>query len=150
MHLRSKTFCRICLVEPKSNKHLMLLNIFKSAIRDIPLTQHLKDLLGMEISSKDIKPKTICGKCFIKVADLYEKKQNAADSKKTINYIVSKESKTANKKSFNNTKLKSTPIIDETKLLPVKNNTLNNLFYIYFVFLLFFFFLILYILTFLI
>uniref|UniRef100_A0A2S2P2R9 ZAD domain-containing protein n=1 Tax=Schizaphis graminum TaxID=13262 RepID=A0A2S2P2R9_SCHGA len=131
MHLHRKNFdfCRICLLEPKSNTHLTFVHILTSAIRDLPLKQHLKDLLGIEISSNDSKPKKICEKCFIKVADLYEMKRNAAESEKAINYIISKKFKTANKKSFNNTNLKST-LTDETKLLPVKKNITNNLFYI--------------------
>ncbi|XP_026816058.1 uncharacterized protein LOC113555734 [Rhopalosiphum maidis] len=129
MHLRGKNFdfCRICLVNSKSNKHLTFLNIFKSAIRDLPLKQHLKDLFGIEISSTDTKPKKICNECFIKVANFYEMKRKEADSEKTLNYNVSKESKTANKKSFNNMKLKSTPT-DETKLLPkYKEVTINQI-----------------------
>ncbi|XP_001946201.2 zinc finger protein 33A [Acyrthosiphon pisum] len=92
MHLHSENFdlCRLCLLEPESNRHVKFIHIFTPSNGEINMNQQLIDLLGIKVEKDDIKPKMICEKCHSLLVDFIELKKKAAESQIVINYIATK------------------------------------------------------------
>lgn len=51
MHLHSENFdlCRICLLEPESNRHIKFVHIFSRKNKEIKLQEHIKELLNIQV-----------------------------------------------------------------------------------------------------
>lgn len=51
MHLHSENFdlCRICLLEPESNRHVKFLHIFTPSGGGVPLNQQIHEFLGVKV-----------------------------------------------------------------------------------------------------
>ncbi|CAI6343588.1 unnamed protein product [Macrosiphum euphorbiae] len=92
MHLHSENFdlCRLCLMEPESNRHVKFIHIFTPSDGEMNMNQLMIDLLGIEVEKDDIKPKMICEKCHRLIVDFIELKKKAAESQIVINYIAAK------------------------------------------------------------
>ncbi|XP_026805391.1 LOW QUALITY PROTEIN: zinc finger protein 184-like [Rhopalosiphum maidis] len=92
MHLHSENFdlCRICLLEPETNRHIKFIHIFGSNNGGLKLNQQMIELLGIKVEKDDIKPKIICENCHKSLMSWIEMKKKAAESQIVINYIATK------------------------------------------------------------
>ncbi|CAH1724371.1 unnamed protein product [Aphis gossypii] len=92
MHLHSENFdlCRICLLEPETNRHIKFIHIFTPNNGGLKLNQQMIDLLGIKVEKDDIKPKIICENCHKSLMSWIEMKKKAAESQIVINYIATK------------------------------------------------------------
>ncbi|XP_025196234.1 zinc finger protein 493-like [Melanaphis sacchari] len=103
IHLNNENIdlCRICLMEPESNRNIEFVNIFTSSIGDLTLRQKYEELLGIEIGSNDVKPKIICNNCYKSLSSWDKMKRKAAESETIINYIAVKKFGATNSESNN-------------------------------------------------
>ncbi|XP_025195258.1 zinc finger protein 91-like [Melanaphis sacchari] len=92
MHLHSENFdlCRICLLEPETNRHIKFIHIFTPNDGGLKLNQQMIELLGIKVEKDDIKPKMICENCHKSLMSWIEMKKKAAESQIVINYIATK------------------------------------------------------------
>ncbi|KAL5242427.1 hypothetical protein ACI65C_009837 [Semiaphis heraclei] len=92
MHLHSENFdlCRICLLEPESNRHIKFIHIFNHSDGELNMCQQISELLGVKVEKDDIKPKLICETCHSLLITFNEAKKKAAESQIVINYIATK------------------------------------------------------------
>uniref|UniRef100_A0A2S2NNN6 Zinc finger protein n=1 Tax=Schizaphis graminum TaxID=13262 RepID=A0A2S2NNN6_SCHGA len=92
MHLHSENFdlCRVCLLEPESDRSMKFVHIFTAVNGDFILKKQLEELLGIKVEAKDVKPKMVCDNCFKSIFNWYEMKKKAAESEIVINYIALK------------------------------------------------------------
>lgn len=51
LHLHSENFdlCRICLLEPETNRHIKFVHIFSRKNKEIKLQEHIKELFNIEV-----------------------------------------------------------------------------------------------------
>ncbi|XP_022182112.1 zinc finger protein Xfin-like [Myzus persicae] len=92
MHLHSENFdlCRICLLEPESNRHVKFIHIFTPSNGELNMNQQIMELLGVKVEKDDIKPKMVCENCHTLLLSFIEMKKKAAESQIVINYIATK------------------------------------------------------------
>ncbi|XP_026821150.1 zinc finger protein 84-like [Rhopalosiphum maidis] len=92
MHLHSENFdlCRVCLLEPESDRSMRFVHIFTAVNGDFILKKQLEELLGIKVEANDVKPKMVCDNCFKSLFSWYEMKKKAAESEIVINYIALK------------------------------------------------------------
>ncbi|XP_050429546.1 zinc finger protein 888-like [Adelges cooleyi] len=126
-HLHSENFdlCRICLLEPESNRTIKFLNIFTSTASDNGLSQNMTELLGVRVEKDDIKPKIICENCHKSLLSWVEMKKKATESQIVINYIAKKFGTNVLPKVINPNSVEPTLPIDSQShsLSSLKRNT---------------------------
>ncbi|XP_050534809.1 zinc finger protein 91-like [Daktulosphaira vitifoliae] len=98
LHSENFDLCRICLLEPESNRKIKFLNIFMISNNDNGLNQHMFELLGVKVEKDDIKPKIICENCHKSLLSWVEMKKKATESQIVINYIAKKFTNNSSKK----------------------------------------------------